>query len=368
MLTAFFVTAALGRIGLAMTSLALLWLVHDRTGSWTTAGLASAGLAVAEGVAGPQTARLVDRFGQTRVLPGLALGQGLALVAVLGWTSPTTPAAVVVALGSAVGATVPQLGAFTAARWSHRVHDPTLLGRAFGWEAVANSTAFLLGPVLVAVVAGSGRPGVAVALSGVLVCGATVGLAGLRGSAPPVVAGRRGGAGVPRGVRVPLAVNALLGVHFGAVPLAVTATVVAAGRPTAAAWVFAASSAGGLLAGVVLARRTRAPSLARSAWALGAAGALLLVPVPLGVLAALLFVVGAAVPPVVVAAAVLTRARAAPHRLTSTFAWMASVSAAGSAASAALAGTLVEGVGPWAAFAVAGLAAAAVGVTEKILR
>lgn len=66
---AFFVTAAVGRIGIAMTGLGLVWLLHARTGSYAAAGLATAGFALAEALIGPQLARLIDRFGQTRVLP-----------------------------------------------------------------------------------------------------------------------------------------------------------------------------------------------------------------------------------------------------------------------------------------------------------
>jgi predicted MFS family arabinose efflux permease len=81
---------------------------------------------------------------------------------------------------------------------------------------------------------------------------------------------------------------------------------------------------------------------------------------PLPALVAVLVLVGAAVPPVLVTTTVLARERAPAGRLTSTFSWLASCSAAGSAASAALTGALVDGVGPAAAFALA--AGAAVGV------
>ena len=49
---AFFLTAAVGRVGIAMTSLGIVWLVHARTGSYATAGLVTGGFAVAEAVAG----------------------------------------------------------------------------------------------------------------------------------------------------------------------------------------------------------------------------------------------------------------------------------------------------------------------------
>ena len=76
---AFFLTAAVGRVGIAMTGLGIVWLVHARTGSYATAGLVTGGFAVAEAVAGPRLARLVDRFGQTRVLPPALLAHAAAV-------------------------------------------------------------------------------------------------------------------------------------------------------------------------------------------------------------------------------------------------------------------------------------------------
>src|ERR1700691_6793800 len=75
---AFFLTAAVGRTGIAMTGLGLVWLLHARTGSYGTAGLAAAGFSLAEALIGPQLARLVDRFGQTPVLPFALLSHAAA--------------------------------------------------------------------------------------------------------------------------------------------------------------------------------------------------------------------------------------------------------------------------------------------------
>jgi MFS family permease len=77
---AFFLAAAVGRTGTAMTGLGLVWLLHARTGSYGTAGLAVAGFALAEAMIGPQLARLIDRFGQTRILPCCLLAHGAAIV------------------------------------------------------------------------------------------------------------------------------------------------------------------------------------------------------------------------------------------------------------------------------------------------
>jgi hypothetical protein len=353
--TAFFLTAALGRVGLAMTPLSLLWFVHSRTGSWAVAGTAVAGLALAEGLLGPVTGRFVDRFGQTRVLPLLAAAHTGALLVVL--TSAPAGAPGAFALGAAAGATLPQLGACSAARWSYRL-DGDRLARAFGQEALANSTAFVAAPLLVGLLAG----GTPLLLAGGLTVGGTLVLATLRSSAPPAHPGPAGFA-LPRGVSRPLVVNALVGAHFGALPLAVT---VAADTTGWATWLLAASSAGGLVGGLLLTRWTVPPG--RAALLLAVPACLLPLPWPGPGLAVVLFVLGGTVPLVAVAASLRARRRTAPQHLTSTFAWLASCSAAGSALGASVGGALVETSGSVAGFTLAAFCAAAVLLTEKIRR
>src|ERR1017187_2966918 len=125
-------------------SLGLVWLLHARTGSYGTAGLATAGFSLAEALIGPHLARLIDRFGQARVLPFCLLAHGAAIACVL---ASTTPAASITA-ATCAGAVVPQLGALSAARWVHLLRGERAgeLPTAFSLESVANATAFLLGP------------------------------------------------------------------------------------------------------------------------------------------------------------------------------------------------------------------------------
>ena len=75
----FYLAAAPARIGIAMTGLGIVWLVHGSTGSYAAAGSVTGGFAVAEALAGPQVARLIDRFGQTRMLPITLLAHAAAV-------------------------------------------------------------------------------------------------------------------------------------------------------------------------------------------------------------------------------------------------------------------------------------------------
>ncbi len=82
----------------------------------------------------PQSARLIDRYGQTRVLPLLVTAHGLAIAGLLAG-GPMLPLAV------PAGATIPQAGAFVAARWSHALAGSELLSTAFALESMASSVA-----------------------------------------------------------------------------------------------------------------------------------------------------------------------------------------------------------------------------------
>jgi MFS family permease len=152
-----------------MTGLGLVWLLHARTGSYGTAGLAAAGFALAEAPIGPQLARLIDRFGQTRVLPLCLLAHAAAIAGVL----MSTTAAAQITAATCAGAVVPQLGALSGARWAHLLRGERAgeLPTAFALESLANATAFLIGPVLVASLGAVGDAALASGIAAGLILG-----------------------------------------------------------------------------------------------------------------------------------------------------------------------------------------------------
>lgn len=368
---AFFLTATVGRVGIAMTSLGIIWLVHARTGSYATAGLVTGGFAVAEAVAGPQLARLIDRFGQSRVLPPALLAHAAAVATLLTLVAAGTPDWLMTAGGALVGATIPQLGALSAARWAALLRDEratvlatTGLPAAFALESLANEMAFLAGPALVSILGASGYPTAGTVLAAALVVAGGLCFAVQRRTAPPssgAAARHRTGRSLLRpGFAVLVGVNLAVGGFFGAMQISVTAFAVEHGAAGMAAALFTVSSCASLLAGWLYGmRRWRTPpqvQLAAVAAGLAIGGLPLLVaasPLELGFGVAL---TGLAVPPNLVLCAVL--AEAAVHRavLTQAFVWLNSASAAGSAGAAAVAGWAVGRFGAHGGFAVAAVA------------
>jgi hypothetical protein len=370
---AFFLTAVAGRVGIAMTSLGPVWLVHARTGSYATAGVVTGGFAVAEAVSGPQVARLIDRFGQTRVLPPALLAHAAAVTTLLALVAAGAPDWLMTAGGVLAGATIPQLGALSAARWAALLHDEgaAALPTAFALESLANELAFLAGPALISILGASGHPAAGTAAAAALVVAGGLCFAAQRRTAPPPATGaashhRLGRSLLRPGFAILVGVNLTIGVFFGAMQVSVTAFAIDHGVARAAAALFALSSCASLLAGWLygLRRWRTAPRVQLAVAAAGlAAGCLPLLvagsPVELGFgLAA----TGLVVPLVLVLCSVL--AEAAVHRavLTQAFVWLNSASAAGSAGAAAVAGWAVDAFGAGAGFAVAATATAAMAV------
>ncbi|MFR0357257.1 MFS transporter [Streptomyces sediminimaris] len=367
---AFFLPASLGRVGVAMTGLSIVWLVHGRTGAFGAAGLVSGAFAVSEALGAPQLARLVDRFGQTRVLPPALLAHAAA-VAVLGYlVAADAPGALLVLGGAAAGASVPQLGAMSAARWAAllRTDRAAELPTAFALESVTNAVGYLVGPATVSALAAAGHPMAGTALAASLSVAGGLALAAQRDSAPApatdCAARTRGDGSVPRGpVLVLVGLNLAIGVYFGAMQVSVAAFTVDHGAPGAAAPVFAVSNCGGLLAGWLYGlRRWRAAPAAQLPAASGVLlfGTLLLFTAgsPCG-LGMVVFLTGAAIPPLLTLFNVLTESSVHPSVLTQAFSWLGSAGAAGSAAAAALSGWAIDSRGPHGGFALGAGAAAA---------
>jgi len=370
---AFFLTAAVGRVGIAMTSLGIVWLVHAQTGSYAIAGLVTGGFAVAEAVAGPQLARLIDRFGQSRVLPPALLAHAAAVATLLTLVAAGTPDWLMTAGGVLAGATIPQLGALSAARWAALLRDEraAALPTAFALEALANELAFLAGPALVSILGASGYPAAGTVLAATLVMAGGLCFAAQRRTAPPPASGaavyHRAGRSLLRpGFAALAGVTLAIGVFFGAMQISVTAFAVEHGAAGTAAALFTVSSCASLLAGWLYGLRQwrTAPRMQLAVAAAGLAiGCLPLLvadsPFELGFGVAL---TGLAIPLIFVLCSVL--AEAAVHRavLTQAFVWLNSASAAGSAGAAAAAGWAVGTFGARGGFAVAAMATSVMAV------
>jgi len=358
-----------------MLSIGLMVHVQHLSGSFTAAGVVTGAYALALSIGGPLLGRLVDSRGQTLVLLTSA-GVDAVLLGAIAIVPAGTPIAVLVALASGIGLAEPPVGACLRTQLSSLLPDPGVVRAAYAFEASVLELTWIAGPPLVLGIGALWSTGTALAAGGLVLLLATGAFAAQptshRWRPPPTSGRRRAGALRTPAMRTLIVVLLLVGVLLGADEVAVTAAAKALGGASAAAPLLALWGLGSFAGGLLI---TRAGGGARTAAGLClvlaalAAGHLALIPASGAILslAATLLLAGAAIAPAEASVNAMVDDAAPPGTTTEAFAWLASAMAIGGALGAAAAGTLIDGAGPAAAFALAG-GAGLLAVLATVLR
>lgn len=347
-----------GRLPMSMMGIGLVLLVSAKTGSYAIAGSVSAAYVLAAAIGAPIQARLVDRIGQHRVLPFLAVGYALGIggtvvVVEVGLRTPVPQL-----LAACAGLAAAQIGSYVRARWTHLLGNVPELQTAYALEALLDEIVFMVGPPVVTVLATAIDPVAGLATAAVSgVVGAFV-LATLRRTEPPAH-GRitPGTAKDPLGWRLltPVIVASVgLGTLFGAAEVVVVAFASEQGARSLSGLLLAVWASGSMLAALILGIvRLKLPAIRR--YQIGAFGmAVVMVPLPfidqLGTLAGVLFLAGFAISPTMIASIGLVQESVPASRLTEGIAWVESALVVGVAAGAAVAGPVIDLHGASAGF------------------
>lgn len=371
---AFCATGLVARLPISMTGLGIVLLVQAREGSYGVAGAVSAAYMIANAVLSIAQGRLLDRLGQGRVLSIASVAFGVAMSVLVVSVQADWPLIITYVAAAIGGASLPQIGSCVRARWSHVLDSPADVQTAYALESVADEAVFILGPILVTVLATAIHPVLGLAVA--IVAGTAGGLvfAALRSTEPPAHARTS-----VDGVRPPLpwrtvgplaVVFAALGILFGAAEVTTVAFADEQGHRAWSGGLLALWALGSLTAGVItgtIAWR-RGPTVRVQ---IGAAGmALAMVPLSfvdsLPLMGLLLLLGGVAIAPTMVAALSLTESRVPTSRLTEGMAIMQTGVVAGVAPGATLSGFVVDHHGASAAYLVsltAGVVAAVAALT-----
>jgi len=338
------------RLPISMFGLGIVLLVAGQTGSYGLAGSVAAAEVVAGAAVSPFSARLSDRFGQARVLPLIALAFGVATGLLILAVESDQPTPVPHVAAMLAGATMPHIGSNVRARWRYIIDDRRQLDTAFALEAVVDEMVFVVGPVLVTVLATQVSPAMALAVTAGLCLIGSVWLGSQRAT-QPVVGGDEHGQRVrePLGWRLlaPLVIVMVgLGGLFGGTEVVTVAFAEAEGSTAAAGWLLASMAAGSLIAGLVTGAVTlRQRPTVRVRWGATALTASV-APLPflpsLGLVAAMLFLAGLAIAPTLVAAVSMVEQTVPPARLTEGIAWVTAGIVSGVAPGSAIAGVVVD--------------------------
>src|SRR4051812_26811604 len=128
--------SVLGRLPIASLGLAIVLMIRHATGSFATAGLVSAGFAIASATALPVQGRLIDRLGQTRVLLPGAIAHPLALVCLVVAAQSDASTGLLIAFGALAGLAVPAVPSAMRTLWRSIVPSSDMLLSAYAIDAV----------------------------------------------------------------------------------------------------------------------------------------------------------------------------------------------------------------------------------------
>ena len=363
------VTLALGSVGLG-----LLLAVHSRTGSLAQAGIAAGAFGFGNAVGIFAQGRLIDRFGQPRVLlPAAALCAGCLATTML---PGLDPAYAVPGLAGAAGL------AFPATISSMRVLTPSLIDdgqvrtSAYALLAASFGLATVAGPLVVSAAVLLATPAVAVVFAAAVIGagGAAFALTPAARSWRPAPSRHKGRARLLNAGLVTLLVaNMAAGFAGGIGAVALPAAVLAHGPAAVAGVGFALGAAGdvvgGLVYGAIRWSPPRATQLAAAlaldaafGWAIAGASGVLVA------LFALMFVGSSIVAVTPIASSALLDDVAPPNALTTAYTATVGCGLVAASGGNAVAGTIAQHYGPAAAYALAAAAITAAAAWVAVRR
>lgn len=365
----FTLAGLIARLPTPMVGLGIVLMVAALYGSYGMAGRVSAVFVVVQALCSPQLAKLVDRYGQARVMrPSLAVAcvglAGLVVAAV-----QHAPEPVLYAAAGLAGATIGSLNALVRARWGVVLEKPSQIHTAYSLESALDELTFICGPIIATFLATSVTPWSALVVPILAILVGGYWLLSQRETEPPAT-GRPARTASPTEPLVSGALVVLLviffatGIMFAGIDVSVVAFTAEQGAPGLAGPVLASLALGSLISALAYGARVWSSPLwlrlviGTALLTVGTASFLLV-----GSIAALAlagFLAGFAIAPTITNGNSFVQLIVPARRITEGFTWLAAAIGVGVSVGASLSGMLIDLYGSRGGFAVvAGAAAAA---------
>jgi MFS family permease len=359
------VAAFIGRLPVAMVSLAIVLLVVQENGSYAVAGAVAAIQALSSAAFGPVLGRLLDRRGQTKVLVTCAVGFQLSVAGLIAIAEVRPDPLPLIASAIPFGMLLPPL--FAALRTLLGDLSGELVETAYALEAVMQEQIFIVGPLLVALLATAASPQAALVSTAVLALGGTLAFAAAPASRNwhgSGGSGQQGWAAIASpAIRTLVVVSAAFGLGFGTLEIALPAFADAHGAAASAGILLAGTAFSSMIGGLLYGTRNWSIDHASLLVRLSILFAITLAPLALAdsmtVMFVLLLITGFFIAPWAATSYTLVGRLAPTGAVTEAFSWEATAAVAGISVGGALSGVLVESAGVSAAFLVAAAVAGA---------
>ena len=363
-------SGALARLPMSMVGISIVLMLHAwYDGQYGIGGRVSATYIIAQAICAPQLAKLVDRFGQRKIMLPSTIASGLLLTS-LGFAAYLrTSEWVLHIFAILVGATIGSVGAMVRARWSAAITDSKQLHTAFSFESAVDELIFVIGPVLATILATNVYPpaGVIIAVAAMLVGGTLFFTQVATQPAPsPKVAGEKTKSAIRNPGMIPLvAIFITVGIIFGASDVATLAFAEEHHKDYLGGVILAFFALGSLISGLGYgARHWRSPLWKRLVIGLlgMAAGVSLFVFAnSLPVLTAVMFLTGFAIAPTIINGNNMVQFLVSPKQLTEGLTWLGTGLGGGVSLGMSVGGMAVDEGGSHAGFQLV-IAAAALAV------
>ena len=365
--TAFSAAGARARLPISMVGIGIVLMVSEVYGSYGLAGRISAVYVVVHALCSPQVARLVDRFGQARVMRPAMVFSTAGLCSLVWVATVEGSPWLLYAAAVLTGATMGSVGSLVRARWSHALSDVRQLHTAYSLESALDELVFIVGPVLATLLATAVHPTAGLVVPTVaLVVGGLI-LFAQHGTeppaAPPVPGVRHRHVLRSGGMVVLLVVFVCMGAIFGATDVATVAFAEEQGRKSVAGVILGVFALGSMIAGLGYGARHWASPLWRRfaigmvALALGVSLFFFVTSLP--ALAAVMLVTGFSIAPTLINGNALVQQLVPRAQLTEGLTWVGTSLGFGVAAGAAAAGPMIDARGSHGGFVVVVVAAGA---------
>ncbi|MFP3496582.1 MFS transporter [Pseudomonas sp. SIMBA_059] len=363
---AFVLAGMLARMPVSMTGIGLITMLSQVHGGYGLAGSVAAVFALATALCAPQVSRLVDRYGQGRVLPIAALIGGGALLLLLLCTYVQAPDWTLFVFAAFAGC-MPNMSAMVRARWTALYRGQPKLQTAFALESVLDEVCFIIGPPISVGLCVVVFPQAGPLVAALLLAAGVITFVLQRATEPPVHEHQshhgRWLIASPS-VLILMVLLLAMGVIVGVVDVVSVAFAQQQGQPAAASIVLSVYAIGSCLAGLAFGAFKRKAPLPRQFLFCGVATALSTLPLLLVSnipgLALTVFVSGLFFAPTLIVSMALVEQIVPPSRLTEGMTWLITGLSIGVAMGAASSGWMIDHYGATRGFWVALMAGAVV--------
>lgn len=365
------------RLPIAMAPIGIVTMLAQTHGAYWLAGAVAAVFTLTNALAAPQISRLVDRFGQSRLLVPTTAVAVLAFIGLILATHQRWPVWTLFVFAF-LAAAMPSIPAMVRARWTELFRDRPELNTAFAFESAADELVYIAGASLSVGLSVALFPEAGLVASTLALALGMTAFVVQRGTEPPV---RRSEGVAHRSAitRRPVQIITLALIFVGAIFATAEVSTVALTRelnqPGAASLVIGVYALGSFAVGLLIGALNLKAPLHRQL--LTALGVLLLTSVPLlladsvWLLAATIFLSGVAISPTFITAFGLIERRVPSEVLTEGVTWVMTGIGIGMALGAFVSGSIVDLYGAragfWVTIAAASTALAIVVLGQSVL-